>query len=31
MNKLNATVAIMIATGMSMALNYPMMLMRESD
>jgi hypothetical protein len=31
MNKLNATVAIMLATGMSMALNYPMMLMRESD
>jgi hypothetical protein len=31
MNKVNATVAIMLATGMSMALNYPMRLMRESD
>lgn len=31
MNKLNATVAIMLATGMSIALNYPMMLMLGSD
>ena len=31
MNKLNATVAIMLATGMSMALNYPIRLMRETD
>lgn len=31
MTKLNATVAIMLATGMSIALNYPMRLMREAD
>lgn len=31
MTKLNATIAIMLATGMSVALNYPMRLMLRPD